>query len=391
MLAPRLAAVGAAAAALLVGAPGASIAAEPPNGNDPCSRAGRNTCGTLGVGSYTETRYGIRWLGDFRGALPGDAGEEPAFCVDLGFWYASPEYRYRPETGPFRNREGELVPLEARQKIAYALWRYGRSAERGHQAAVALYVHSLVGDARPGEVDAGVLDAARALYRRIARDSARYHGPYRIDVRLAGPLVVAEKTVARVRVVSADGNAVPGVPLRLAARARSAPHALGTNASGVAVVPLAPARPGAVRLSVATGPLASTLPAVFRPTAARATANGQRLAVPRSQRLATSITFRAKRRLEIATTALRKASRWAERAASGSSSGQGRAGGAGSRSDSTGRSRPRRGSAAPGSRRGRGRCAGSAARSCGFRPPGSDGPAGMRIARRPRPMPSITA
>ena len=48
----------------------AAIAAEPPNQNDPCSRGGRNTCGTTGVGLYKTYRYGLRWFGDYRGAVP---------------------------------------------------------------------------------------------------------------------------------------------------------------------------------------------------------------------------------------------------------------------------------------------------------------------------------
>lgn len=99
--------------------PAASSAAEPPNPKDPCSSGGRNTCGTLGVGFYDEARYGVRWFGDFRGAI---AGEVPMFCLDSRFWYASAAYRYRPtRTGVLRNRDGEVVSSERQQKIAYAI------------------------------------------------------------------------------------------------------------------------------------------------------------------------------------------------------------------------------------------------------------------------------
>ena len=67
----------------LLAVPRASLALTPPNSNDPCSSAGRNTCGTLGVGYYKDYRYGIRWFGDFRGAVP---GAKHTFCIDLGFW-----------------------------------------------------------------------------------------------------------------------------------------------------------------------------------------------------------------------------------------------------------------------------------------------------------------
>ncbi|MEQ9094555.1 MAG: hypothetical protein RLN63_10660, partial [Miltoncostaeaceae bacterium] len=63
--------------ALLAGAP-PSEAAAPPNRNDPCSEGGRNICDTNGVGRYETYRYGIRWFGDFRGAVP--EVDLPTFC-----------------------------------------------------------------------------------------------------------------------------------------------------------------------------------------------------------------------------------------------------------------------------------------------------------------------
>ena len=81
-------------------------AVEPPNPNDPCSSAGRNTCGTLGVGYHRKYRYGVRWFGDFRGAVPDTAH---TFCIDLGYWYPSPRYRFREVSGPLRNRLNEAV------------------------------------------------------------------------------------------------------------------------------------------------------------------------------------------------------------------------------------------------------------------------------------------
>ena len=82
-------------------------AAKPPNPNDPCARSGRDTCGTAGVGFYRVTRYGVRWFGDFRGAVK---GHRHAFCIDLRFWYASPSFRYREISSTvLRNRDGEIV------------------------------------------------------------------------------------------------------------------------------------------------------------------------------------------------------------------------------------------------------------------------------------------
>src|SRR5688572_15019423 len=127
------------ALAVPLAAHGAARQAEPPNQDDPCSRAGRNICGTLGVGYYKRYRYG-RIV----------SGNQPSFCIDLRYWYPSRAARYRPAPGgTLRNREGERVSLEAQRKLAYATWRYGRSDDANRQAAVMLYVHALMGDARP--------------------------------------------------------------------------------------------------------------------------------------------------------------------------------------------------------------------------------------------------
>jgi hypothetical protein len=284
-----------AASAVLLLLPSGSSAAEPPNSKDPCSSGGRNTCGTLGVGFYDEGRYGVRWFGDFRGAV---AGQVPMFCLDSRFWYASPAYRYRQaRAGVLRNRDGEVVSSERQQKIAYAIWTYGQSKKPNQQAAVAVYVHSLVGDARAGEADpAAVNSRVVALYKKIAADASRFHGPYTIETRLSEQPTVGKTVRATVRVLSAAGNALPSVPLRLAAGATlTVPAEVRTNRNGVAVVPLTPTGAGQSRLRVDAAPVASTLPKIFRATTRAAAANAQRLAAPASQRIsaATSVTVRA--------------------------------------------------------------------------------------------------
>src|SRR5262245_51013570 len=77
---------------------GGSQAASPPNPADPCSRAGRNGCETAGVGFYASYRYGLRWFGDYRGAVAGTRNESPAVstsrdgvCV-VAAWSASTVY-----------------------------------------------------------------------------------------------------------------------------------------------------------------------------------------------------------------------------------------------------------------------------------------------------------
>src|SRR5690348_15150622 len=86
---------------------------------DPCAKAHHDTCSTVGVGYYRHYRFGTRWFGDFHGAVPGAVH---TFCIDLGYWFPNPKYRYREQHGPLRNRDRELVSAERRQRMAYAAW-----------------------------------------------------------------------------------------------------------------------------------------------------------------------------------------------------------------------------------------------------------------------------
>lgn len=277
----RLATVVLCALALLA-LPSASLGKDPPNPTDPCSADGRNTCGTLGVGFYSQSPYGIRWFGDYRGAV---AGEAHTFCLDLGYWYPSPAYAFREAAqGTLRNRENEVVPVGNQQRLAYAVWAYGRTGDRNRQAAVMLYVHSLIGDARPREVDPAAVDAQLVpLYEQVARDAARYHGPYRVEARIPGGLTPGKPATATVRVLSAGGAALPGLQLTVSAQGATVAGGVRTNDAGTAAVTLTPTGAGSLRLTVRTPQLASTLPKVFTPTTPAAARNGQRLAAPDSQ------------------------------------------------------------------------------------------------------------
>src|SRR5262245_23077885 len=188
----------------------------PPNPYDPCSQQGRNTCGTLGVGFYRDAGYGARWFGDYRGAVPGVAH---LFCIDARFWYASPSYSYEPRSAVgLRNRDGRAVSLENQERMAYAIWTFGRTRNPARQAAVMLYTHALMGDVPSAEVNPAAVGAAVTThYQRIAGDADRYHGPYRIEARFPRNLTVATAATVRIRVIAASGAAVPNVPVALAA------------------------------------------------------------------------------------------------------------------------------------------------------------------------------
>ncbi|HZT16938.1 MAG TPA: sortase [Gaiellaceae bacterium] len=283
----RIASAAAAAALWIVASPASPAATAGPH--DPCARGGRDSCGTTGVGFYRRSAYGVRWFGDYRGAVPGNAA---AFCIDLGYWYAGRSYRYRPQAGPLRTRAGELVPADRRHELAYALWRFGRSDRPVQQAAVMLYVHSLIGDARPGEIDPQELGPAVAsLYRRVALDAERYHGPYRIDVALPARLLVGRPAAATVRVLAASGRPLPDVQLALAATgAQGAPAEVRIDGTGVGRVTLTPTTTAGLRLRLRTSGVAAAEPHVYSPTAGLARERGQRLALPAAAPVRTTVT-----------------------------------------------------------------------------------------------------
>ncbi|HEY1365724.1 MAG TPA: class F sortase [Gaiellaceae bacterium] len=259
----------------------------PPNPQDPCARAGRDVCGTAGTGFYHGSRYGTRWFGDYRGVVP---GHPHAFCIDLRYWYAAPSYRYRVvASSGLRNRAGASVSAEKQAKLAYAIWAFGRSTTPSRQAAVMLYVHSLMGDARPGELDPdAVRPSVAAFYERIGRAAARYHGPYRIEASLPRGLAVGRPATATLRVLSATGAALPGQAFSLSVTGADAPSLVSADAAGRADVVLTPTAVD-VKVRVSAAGLASSTPTIYAPTTTAAAPNGQRLAVGDGARVTAEI------------------------------------------------------------------------------------------------------
>ncbi len=285
--------------------PSVAAAAEPPNRNDPCSNAGRDTCNTTSRGFYDTYRYGIRWFGSYKAVVPG-AGN--VFCIDLRFWFPATQHRYREiSSASLRNRDGRVVSTTAKRRMAYAVWTFGRRSGRNMNAAMMLYVHSLMGDARPGEVDPRELGnpAVTRLYSRIARDSARYAGPYTISARVPSGLRVGKETDATVRIRSASGAPIRNARVRVrVSGAAGAARVVRTNNRGQARLSFTPnSATNGISLT-AEAQVASTLPKLYNATRGLARRNSQRVAAPNSQTITATVTKRvAPARVTITTQA----------------------------------------------------------------------------------------
>lgn len=294
----------------LLAVPSLASAAEPPNQNDPCSRGARDICGTTGVGQYKTYKFGPRWFGDYRGALPGVTG--PAFCIDLRFWYPSKAFGYeRRPIGGLKNRDGEVVSTATLHRMAYALWARGRTQEKSTQGAVMLYVHSLMGDGAPGEVSPRAVSPLVARrFDSISRAAAKYAGPYKLDVDAPETLVAGTAGKVSVRVLAASGAAVPGVGLTVSGSGAGAlAKTARTGPSGTAAIAVTPDDVDAgVKLTVKTTDLPSDLPVLHVPTKGGAKTSGQRLVTPASQTLtanaATKVLAQPKVRTQISAATL---------------------------------------------------------------------------------------
>jgi LPXTG-site transpeptidase (sortase) family protein len=257
---------------------GVAQAAEPPNQNDPCSKNGRNTCGTNGEGSYRTYRYGVRWFGDYRGAIDEVSGG--TFCIDLRFWYPSKAFDYEKRSADgLRNKEGEAISALKLRRMNRALWRYGRSNSAAQQAAVMVYVHRLMADGAPGEADPTVLSAAsRSLYAQVERDAERFAGPYKVRAALPAKLVAGRAAEVTVEVLAANGRRVPNVDVSLAAAgADGAPATVSTGASGVAKTSITAGSAAAVTLDARAVGLPADAPTLYVPTRGESARNAQRI------------------------------------------------------------------------------------------------------------------
>ena len=287
-------------------APAAAYAAEPPNQNDPCSRGGRDSCNTTGVGEYRTYKFGLRWFGDYRGAIEGVSGA--AFCLDLRFWYPGRAYDYElDESGELRNRDGDRVAPDNIRRMNWAMWNYGRTSKKANQGAVMLYVHRLMGDGARGEVDPSALSSAsRAIYARIVRNADRFAGPYRVELKLPKSLPVRRKAALEVRVLTASGRVVPNAQVTLASEGAGGLRTkINTGDDGVAKPSFTPTdAQGDVRVTATSGQFAASRPKIYVPARRDAARNGQRLAVPASASASATVTADVRpAQLTVTTTA----------------------------------------------------------------------------------------
>lgn len=272
-------------------APAAALAAEPPNQNDPCSKNARDICGTTGVGQYKTYKFGPRWFGDYRGAIADVAG--PSFCIDLRFWYPGKTYGYerRPISG-LKNRAGATVPVGSLHRMAYAIWARGRTQDKTTQGAVMLYVHSLMGDGAPGEVNPSAVSAGVAsTFKSIQAAASKYAGPYKLDVKAPDGLVTGRADKVTVRVLAASGSALPNVDLKVTASgAGDVAKTANTGSGGSVDIPVTPddAKAG-LKVSVTAEDIPSDLPIMYQATKAGPKTSGQRLVVPDSQTLTAKV------------------------------------------------------------------------------------------------------
>lgn len=267
--------------------PTVAAAGEPPNQNDPCAKNGRNTCGTGGAGRYITYRYGPRWFGDYRRAVPGVSS--PTFCIDLRYWYPGRSYGYKPRSADgLRNRDGREIPASSLRRMNAALWKYGGSNDPDQQGAVMLYVHRLMGDGAPGEVDPSVLTAkGRSWYSRVTSFAARFNDPVRVRLTSASKPVVGRRSTLTVSVRTSSGVPVDGITVALSAGGGGTlPARVTTGRNGIATAAYVPATTAALKVTATARSLPAESPRLYVPTntsggAGGAARSGQRLVAAR--------------------------------------------------------------------------------------------------------------
>jgi hypothetical protein len=305
-LVPRASAVAAALIAMLavLSLAGSARADTPPNPNDPCASAGgRDSCGTTAAGQYATYSFGTRWFGSYHGAVRGVA--QAGYCIDLGFWYPGPTYGYsRRSTSGLHNQLGGAVSDADLHRMAYALWQFGRTSSADQASATMLYVHSLMGDAQPGELSPPLGSGVGSTEQMIAAQSAKFAGPYTIQATTPSQAIVGDTVKATFALKAASGATVPGVDWKVSLSGAGQGAKAQAGSDGVDTVTYTAAGTGQATLHASAAGVPSDLPTLYAPTKGAAANSGQRLVFAASQTVATTAsTTVSKAQLTLSTKA----------------------------------------------------------------------------------------
>jgi hypothetical protein len=304
---PRLVATVAAALVAMLAAlslAGPARADTPPNQNDPCvTSGGRDSCGTTAAGQYASYTFGTRWFGSYHGAVRGI--DEAGYCIDLGFWYPGPNYGYAKRSiAGLHNRRGGVVSDQDVHRMAYALWAFGRTSTADQASATMLYVHSLMGDAQPGELSPPLGSSVGSTEQMIAAQSAKLAGPYTIKSTIPSGAIPGNTVRASFALKSASGAIVPGVDWKVSLSGAGRGTSSKVASDGVDTVTFTATGTGQATLHASAGGVASDAPTLFVPTRGAAAASGQRLVFAGSQTVTSNASTNvAKAQLSLTTKA----------------------------------------------------------------------------------------
>ena len=189
--------------------------------------------------------------------------------------------------------------------MAYALEQYGQTKSSAQASAVMLYVHSLMGDAQPGEVDpAAVGPAVVTAFKQISTASAKYAGPYTIHSQGASAIGIGGSQTVTFTVQSASGATVPGVTWNTSIAGGKGKILSESAADGTETVAYKAGGPGTVTVHASASNLASDLPTMYVPTNGAAAQSGQRLVFGDGQTVSSDATATASlAHLTLTTTA----------------------------------------------------------------------------------------
>lgn len=189
--------------------PAASAAGLGPTTEADSARAlGSTAPEVLGPGRWHRTKEGRTWYGAYRSLEDGFA-----YCVDAG--RATPLPRF------FSESTGRAITSP---RTAWALHTHSGSERRDVQSALSALAkldeqvphRHVIAPELPADLGPGFRGAA-AEFTAISEDAERFAGPYTLHLDIAEFAPGAHSTTVRIRLVSAAGEPVPGIPVDLEA------------------------------------------------------------------------------------------------------------------------------------------------------------------------------